>query len=161
MNTNRLLTGADGVGRYPGLIGVKNGYTSNAGYTLIAAARHEGRTLLVTVMNPQSDDGQAVYEEARELLDWGFDAVGGGVRPVGSLLPPSAARPAAAEPTDQATQHQRAEKTGGGRPGETAWPVLAIAGTGSAVLVSGVLATGVLVMVRRRNKQQAGGGEPA
>ncbi|MBA4860773.1 D-alanyl-D-alanine carboxypeptidase [Streptomyces sp. PSKA54] len=162
MNTNRLLTGADGVGRYPGLIGVKNGYTSNAGYTLIAAARHEGRTLLVTVMNPQSDDGQAVYEEARELLDWGFDAVGSGVRPVGSLLPPSAARPAAAaEPTDQATQHQRAEKAGGGRPGETAWPVLAIAGTGSAVLVSGVLATGVLVMVRRRNKQQAGGGEPA
>ncbi|MYS51098.1 D-alanyl-D-alanine carboxypeptidase, partial [Streptomyces sp. SID6013] len=41
MNTNRLLTGAGGVAPYPGLIGVKNGYTSNAGNTLIAAARRD------------------------------------------------------------------------------------------------------------------------
>ncbi|MCI3275490.1 serine hydrolase [Streptomyces sp. 7R015] len=83
-NTNRLLTGADGVQRYPGLIGVKNGYTSNAGNTLVAAARRGGRTLVVTVMNPQAGGGFAVYEEARELLDWGF-AAAGRVAPVGSL----------------------------------------------------------------------------
>jgi D-alanyl-D-alanine carboxypeptidase (penicillin-binding protein 5/6) len=83
-NTNRLLTGADGVAPYPGLIGVKNGYTSNAGNTLVAAARRDGRTLVVTVMNPQAGGGLAVYEEARELLDWGFDAAGR-VDPVGSL----------------------------------------------------------------------------
>ncbi|MFF9345119.1 D-alanyl-D-alanine carboxypeptidase family protein [Streptomyces sp. NPDC014773] len=86
-NTNRLLTGADGVGRYPGLIGIKNGYTSNAGNTLVAAARRGERTLVVSVMNPQSGGGLAVYEEARSLLDWGFEAAGK-VRPVGSLLPP-------------------------------------------------------------------------
>ncbi|MFE5793074.1 D-alanyl-D-alanine carboxypeptidase family protein [Streptomyces sp. NPDC056503] len=86
-NTNRLLTGADGVGRYPGLLGIKNGYTSNAGNTLVAAARRGDRTLVVSVMNPQSGGGLAVYEEARELLDWGFDAADK-VRPVGSLLPP-------------------------------------------------------------------------
>ncbi|WP_411976778.1 D-alanyl-D-alanine carboxypeptidase family protein [Streptomyces sp. ICN988] len=86
MNTNRLLTGADGVAPYPGLIGVKNGYTSNAGNTLIAAARRDGRTLVVTVMNPQEGGGHAVYEEARALLDWGFEA-NGEVDPVGSLLP--------------------------------------------------------------------------
>ncbi|UXY23612.1 D-alanyl-D-alanine carboxypeptidase [Streptomyces cynarae] len=85
-NTNRLLTGADGVERYPGLIGIKNGYTSNAGNTLVAAARHGGRTLVVTVMNPQEGGGLTVYEEARSLLDWGFDAAGR-VAPVGSLLP--------------------------------------------------------------------------
>ncbi|MEU2118471.1 serine hydrolase [Streptomyces sp. NPDC016459] len=85
-NTNRLLTGAGGVARYPGLIGVKNGYTSKAGNTLISAARRGGRTLVVTVMNPQGGGGLAVYEEARELLDWGFEAAGR-VRPVGSLLP--------------------------------------------------------------------------
>ncbi|MFE4308771.1 D-alanyl-D-alanine carboxypeptidase family protein [Streptomyces sp. NPDC056891] len=85
-NTNRLLTGADGVDRYPGLIGIKNGYTSNAGNTLISAARRGDRTLVVTVMNPQSGGGLAVYEEARELLDWGFEAADV-VRPVGSLLP--------------------------------------------------------------------------
>ncbi|MGW1011580.1 D-alanyl-D-alanine carboxypeptidase family protein [Streptomyces termitum] len=88
-NTNRLLTGADGVGRYPGLLGVKNGYTTNAGNTLVVAARQGGRTLVATVMNPQSGGGFAVYEEARSLLDWGF-AASGKVRPVGSLLPPKA-----------------------------------------------------------------------
>lgn len=83
-NTNRLLTGEDGVAPYPGLIGIKNGYTSNAGNTLVAAARRGGRTLVVTVMNPQEGGGFAVYEEARQLLDWGF-AAAGQVDPVGSL----------------------------------------------------------------------------
>ncbi len=85
-NTNRLLTGEDGVEPYPGLIGIKNGYTSNAGNTLIAAARRDGRTLVATVMNPQEGGGHAVYEEARALLDWGFEATGS-VDPVGSLAP--------------------------------------------------------------------------
>ncbi|MHC5908219.1 D-alanyl-D-alanine carboxypeptidase family protein, partial [Streptomyces sp. S6] len=83
-NTNRLLTGEDGVSAYPGLVGVKNGYTTNAGNTLVAAARKGARTLVVTVMNPQAGGGFAVYEEARDLLDWGF-AAAGRVDPVGSL----------------------------------------------------------------------------
>lgn len=83
-NTNRLLTGEDGVTRYPGLIGIKNGYTSDAGNTLVAAAHQGGHTLVVSVLNPQEDDGLTVYEEARALLDWGF-AAGGHVDPVGSL----------------------------------------------------------------------------
>ncbi|MFB7636671.1 D-alanyl-D-alanine carboxypeptidase family protein [Streptomyces sp. NPDC056149] len=73
-NTNRLLVGSHGVTPYDGLIGVKNGYTTHAGNTLVAAARRGGRTLLVTVMNPQSGAENAVYEEARALLDWGFAA---------------------------------------------------------------------------------------
>ncbi|MFC8489636.1 D-alanyl-D-alanine carboxypeptidase family protein [Streptomyces sp. NPDC057235] len=85
-NTNRLLTGENGVDRYPGLIGIKNGYTSNAGNTLVSAAERGDRTLVVSVMNPQEGGGYAVYEEARSLLDWGFEAAGR-VRPVGSLLP--------------------------------------------------------------------------
>ncbi|MGV9289433.1 D-alanyl-D-alanine carboxypeptidase family protein [Streptomyces sp. NPDC003719] len=86
MNTNRLLTGADGVEAYPGLIGIKNGYTRSAGNTLVAAARRSGLTLVVTVMNPQEGGGLAVYEETRSLLDWGFGATGR-VDPVGSLEP--------------------------------------------------------------------------
>ncbi|MFH8623209.1 D-alanyl-D-alanine carboxypeptidase family protein [Streptomyces vietnamensis] len=85
-NTNRLLTGENGVERYPGLLGIKNGYTTNAGNTLVSAARRGGRTLVVSVMNPQEGGGFAVYEEARELLDWGFEAAGR-VQPVGSLAP--------------------------------------------------------------------------
>ncbi|MER6132834.1 serine hydrolase [Streptomyces sp. NPDC001815] len=99
-NTNRLLTGADGVAPYRGLIGIKNGYTSRAGSTLVSAARRGGRTLVVTVMNPQSGSRFAVYEETRSLLDWGFGAAGR-VEPVGSLLPrpvPRAAPAPAAAP---------------------------------------------------------------
>lgn len=98
-NTNKLLTGAGGVQRYPGLVGIKNGYTTNAGNTLVAAARHGDRTLLATVMNPRSGASQAVYEEARSLLDWGFEAAPA-VTPVGSLepsRPPSPPRRAAQE----------------------------------------------------------------
>ncbi|WTT97234.1 serine hydrolase [Streptomyces sp. NBC_00076] len=100
-NTNRLLSGANGVRPYPGLIGVKNGYTSHAGNTLVAAARRDGRTLVVTVLNPQSGGRFAVYEETRALLDWGF-AAAGRVDPVGSLDAlrarprPAAGAPAAA-----------------------------------------------------------------
>ncbi|MGW0208428.1 D-alanyl-D-alanine carboxypeptidase family protein, partial [Streptomyces sp. NPDC003233] len=101
-NTNRLLTGQSGVKKYPGLIGIKNGYTTKAGNTLVAAARHGSRTLVVTVMNPQEGGGLAVYQEARELLDWGF-AAAGRVDPVGSLdglrvtsRPVSKAKPVAA-----------------------------------------------------------------
>ncbi|MDQ1040648.1 D-alanyl-D-alanine carboxypeptidase (penicillin-binding protein 5/6) [Streptomyces sp. V3I8] len=101
-NTNRLLTGADGVAPYPGLIGIKNGSTSRAGSTLVAAARRDGHTLVVTVMDPRAGGRFAVYEEARSLLDWGFAALGR-VEPVGSLLPRPVARaapgPAAPTPT--------------------------------------------------------------
>lgn len=74
VNTNHLLTGADGVGWYPGLIGVKNGYTTKAGNTVVVAAHDGDRTLIVTVMNPQSGKPQAIYNEAGYLLDWGFAA---------------------------------------------------------------------------------------
>lgn len=83
-NTNRLLVGSHGLSRYPGMIGVKNGYTSKAGNTLIAAARQNGRTLLVTVLNPQSTEYNAVYKEAASLLDWGFSTAGN-AQPVGTL----------------------------------------------------------------------------
>ncbi|MFD3731847.1 D-alanyl-D-alanine carboxypeptidase family protein [Streptomyces sp. NPDC058632] len=101
-NTNRLLTGSDGVERYPGIVGIKNGYTSGAGHTLVAAARRDGRTLVVTVLNPRWGGAHAVYEEARTLLDWGFEA-SGRVDAVGSLdalrvtsLPGPEAQPAPA-----------------------------------------------------------------
>ncbi|MEV4949039.1 serine hydrolase [Streptomyces sp. NPDC053755] len=118
-NTNRLLTGADGVARYPGLIGIKNGYTSGAGNTLIAAARRGSRTLVVSVMNPRSG-GRAVYEEARSLLDWGFDAADR-VRPVGSLVPePLRARRSPAPETGEAAAAGRPAAGAQKGPGQEA-----------------------------------------
>ncbi|MEU5685875.1 D-alanyl-D-alanine carboxypeptidase [Streptomyces venezuelae] len=137
-NTNRLLTGADGVTAYPGLLGVKNGYTSHAGSTLISAAQRGGRTLVVTVMNPQTGGGRAVYEEARSLLDWGF-AAAGKVQPVGSLVPPEESRPApspahAGGQTDLAVQ-----------PDDSEWPAVLLVAAGSAVILAGCV-----MAVRRR-----------
>jgi D-alanyl-D-alanine carboxypeptidase (penicillin-binding protein 5/6) len=127
-NTNRLLTGADGVARYRGLIGVKNGYTGEAGHTLVAAARRNGRTLVVTVMNPRSGGGHAVYEEARALLDWGF-AAAGRVDPVGSLDARRAgAMPGA--PPEPAAGAAAARRHGPGRP--VPWTVAAAALLGGA-----------------------------
>ncbi|MGW0733993.1 D-alanyl-D-alanine carboxypeptidase family protein [Streptomyces sp. NPDC002851] len=138
-NTNRLLTGADGVERYPGIIGIKNGYTSGAGHTLVAAAERAGRTLVVSVMNPQKGGGQAVYEEARKLLDWGFEAAGR-VRPVGSLVPPQPQATAGAGPdvAQAATAHSD----------RAPW---AVAG-GAAAAGALALAVGAFALFRRRSR---------
>ncbi|MFI2642272.1 D-alanyl-D-alanine carboxypeptidase family protein [Streptomyces sp. NPDC018610] len=152
-NTNRLLTGADGVAPYPGLIGIKNGYTSNAGNTLVAAAHRGGRTLIVTLMNPQEGDGFEVYEEARQLLDWGFDA-SGHVDPVGSLdaLRPvahAAAAPAAApSPVPVA-----AAKAGSA----SEWSASDWSETGAIAGAVGLGAGAVLVGLRRRRSRHGRG----
>ncbi|MFI6079844.1 D-alanyl-D-alanine carboxypeptidase family protein [Streptomyces sp. NPDC051217] len=135
-NTNKLLTGSGGVERYPGLIGVKNGYTTNAGNTLVAAARRGDRTLLVTVMNPRSGASQAVYEEARTLLDWGF-AAAPAVTPVGSLVPP---RPPS--PPRQAAEEEKQGPVA--RAGRAAGPEADAAG-GARVAEAGRLAAATRV----------------
>ncbi|GAA0586261.1 DUF5136 domain-containing protein [Streptomyces crystallinus] len=94
-NTNRLLTGDNGLTPYKGIAGVKNGNTTNAGATFTGVAERDGRVLLVTVMNPDPSEGQAVYKEAARLLDWGF-AAAGKVTPVGELVPPKSAVPSGA-----------------------------------------------------------------
>ncbi|MBV2352934.1 serine hydrolase [Streptomyces sp. J2-1] len=142
-NTNRLLTGEDGVARYPGLIGIKNGYTSNAGNTLVVAAHRGGRTLVATVMNPQEGGGLAVYEEARALLDWGF-AAAGQVDPVGSL---DALRPAAPKPTASAAPVAAATSP----PEDSGWSPAAVAGF--AVLGAGAVA---LTLRAKGNRAERG-----
>ena len=77
MNHNRgFLTS------YPGAIGLKTGFTDQAGRTLITAARRDGRTLIAVVMGTWDDTGWAGY-----LLDQGFAGTAtGGATPV--TLPP-------------------------------------------------------------------------
>lgn len=130
-NTNRLLTGADDVAPYRGLVGIKNGYTSHAGHTLVAAARRDGRTLVVTVMNPREGGGHAVYEEARELLDWGF-AAAGRVDPVGSL-DALRARPLTGPEAETGTTTAAGDRDDG-RGGRAAWVIAGAALLGGAVV---------------------------
>lgn len=138
-NTNRLLSGIEGVAKYPGLIGGKNGYTTNAGNTLAEAAQRDGHTLVVTVMNPQENKRDEVYTEMRQLLDWGFTAVGRAT-PVGTL--------------DQALPSAPADGKGGSATGAAAGSsdsglgALGWTGIGAAVVVAG--GAGVLFLTRRR-----------
>ena len=74
---NRLL------GKYPGMIGVKNGYTSLAHHTFVGAAERNGRTLVVSVF----DAGTDIYQQTAKLLDWGF-AVPATAAGVDQLVPP-------------------------------------------------------------------------
>lgn len=82
-NHNALLE------RYPGAIGVKNGYTTGARHTFIGAATRGGRTLLVTQMG-----GVVVpsWQPTAALLDWAF-ANADQLSPVGRLVAPGAPQP--------------------------------------------------------------------
>jgi len=145
-NTNRLITGDTGVEPYKGIAGVKNGYTTHAGNTFTGIAERDGKVLLVTVMNPSSEESHAVYKEAAGLLDWGFSA-SGKVTPVGELVPPrSAVAAKGSEPAAGAGRIEQKKHTA----------AAATAGTGgvrTALSVTGVLlvllAAGVFLVNRR------------
>src|SRR5207249_3263884 len=57
---------------YPGAIGGKTGYTSAAGYCLMAAAERHGRGLVAVVLGEPSTF--ASFDDAAALLDYGFHA---------------------------------------------------------------------------------------
>ncbi|WP_256331191.1 MULTISPECIES: D-alanyl-D-alanine carboxypeptidase family protein [unclassified Streptomyces] len=151
-NTNRILVGSHGLSRYPGIIGVKNGYTSKAGNTLIAAARRNGRTLLVTVLNPQSNETNAVYKEAGSLLDWGFDTAGK-TQPVGTLHAVRTAYDGDAPLHPVAAEVTTATARGG--PPRNSTLVLGAGGAGVAALGLGAL-LGRWRQARRRRRQGEG-----
>ncbi len=60
-NLNLLLS------NLPGAIGVKTGFTTDAGQTIVAAADRDGRRLVASVLH--SED---LYVDAAALLDWAF-----------------------------------------------------------------------------------------
>lgn len=63
-NTNKMLKS------YAGMIGLKTGYISEAGFCIAAAAERDGMTLIATVMGaPTKEDRTA---DAAALLDYGF-----------------------------------------------------------------------------------------
>jgi serine-type D-Ala-D-Ala carboxypeptidase (penicillin-binding protein 5/6) len=85
-NQNRLLNS------YAGAIGLKTGYTTEAGHTLVAAAERDGTRLVVTVLQA---DGRG-EPAAAALLDWGF-AAADAAEPVGLLVTPEEIAAAAAQ----------------------------------------------------------------
>ena len=66
LNTNLLL------GKYPGAIGIKTGYTTAAGECLLFEATHGKRTLIGVVLDSAPTKTGAVFTDAARLLNWGF-----------------------------------------------------------------------------------------
>jgi D-alanyl-D-alanine carboxypeptidase (penicillin-binding protein 5/6) len=62
--TNLLL------GLYPGTLGIKTGYTVEAGYCLVFAASNAGHHLIGVILNTKTPDERVT--DAHMLLDWGF-----------------------------------------------------------------------------------------
>jgi serine-type D-Ala-D-Ala carboxypeptidase (penicillin-binding protein 5/6) len=61
INHNKLLW------RYPGTVGVKTGYTDDAGHTLVTAVRRNGTTLVAAALASPNPYGETIA-----LFDWGF-----------------------------------------------------------------------------------------
>jgi D-alanyl-D-alanine carboxypeptidase len=66
-NTNALLS------TYDGCIGIKTGYTRQAGNCLASAATRDGRTLFLVLLNSRSMRSR--FTESAILLDYGFSVM--------------------------------------------------------------------------------------
>jgi D-alanyl-D-alanine carboxypeptidase len=135
-----------GWGRDPGALGIKTGYTTKAGSTIVAAQRRRGRTLVAVVLG-----SKRMYDDVRALLGHGFKVkptVGAevlGVRPDPPNDAPAPTLPPAAERfTDRvkATPSPLVERLG---PRVLAAPLPLAAVAGAVCLL-----LGALVLVRRR-----------
>ncbi|WP_314224087.1 D-alanyl-D-alanine carboxypeptidase family protein [Streptomyces zaehneri] len=154
-NTDRLLSGTYGVTPYPGMIGVKNGFTSNAGNTFTGAATRAGRTLVVTVLHPKSGHN-AVYEEAAALLDWGF-AQGSSARAVGTLVEAlSEGGTRASGSSAGKAPHAGSEASAADGAGPEGWGAL-----GGAAGAVALLAGGAYALRRRRSRGSAEAAPPS
>ena len=69
-NTNLLLPGSGYGYSYEYATGIKTGYTSQAGYCLVASAEKDGLRLLSVVLGAGSEAGRVL--SSRNLLQWGY-----------------------------------------------------------------------------------------
>ena len=150
-NQNPLLNPIDGREPYEGAIGLKTGWTTEAGKTFIGAARRGETTLVVTLMNFSG----STYDAAAPLLDWGFANIDA-VTPVGYLVDPvppieeTPATPAPAPPVGQAEQVD-AGLDAAGSPGDPEVSALqtaaAVSSNGWAWGLLAAMIIGVLLVV--------------
>jgi D-alanyl-D-alanine carboxypeptidase (penicillin-binding protein 5/6) len=147
-STFELWTQQKFVVNYDGAVGIKNGYTTKAGNTLIAAATRGDRTIVVSLMRSQG----TAWESAAALSDWAFHNAAK-VTPVGTLVEPGTVRAAPgslAQPGGEATSAPGAIASGplDGR----ASPASAGQGAGAKTIAAVLVLTlgGAVVALRAR-----------
>ena len=70
-NSNRMLRQEETY-FYPYTIGIKTGFTNEAGHVLVSCAEKDGHKILAVVLNTNANTLTASAEESKKLLDWGF-----------------------------------------------------------------------------------------
>jgi serine-type D-Ala-D-Ala carboxypeptidase (penicillin-binding protein 5/6) len=65
-NTNDLVSS------YPGAVGIKTGYTDDAGHCLLFEAVRNGRALIGVVLDSPATGVDAGAQDAARMLNWGF-----------------------------------------------------------------------------------------
>lgn len=71
-NSNRLILN-DELFYYAPAIGMKTGYTPDAGHCLVSAANKDGHTLVAVILNTYEDTAEASAKESKKLLEWGYE----------------------------------------------------------------------------------------
>lgn len=105
-NTNRLL-----MSKFRGVIGVKTGYTTNAGRTYIGAAERKGTTIIVSMMGIT----EPTVDAARKALAWGLRNHAK-VTPIGTLVDPITTVAASPTPSPSASMQLAALDTVSSEP---------------------------------------------
>lgn len=138
----QISTDNEVVADYPGTLGAKNGFTSDASHTFVAAAERDGHRIVTALMHGPVQ----LSTQATQLLNYGFDL--GTVAPIGRLVPeqppappnvPAPPQPGAGPP-QPAARPNRLDRLSG--------PLTGL-GTAAAVLVS------VILVIRRRRATAA------
>jgi serine-type D-Ala-D-Ala carboxypeptidase (penicillin-binding protein 5/6) len=62
----------DLIGSYQGALGIKDGYTDDAGHCLLFEATRNGRTLIGVVLGSPPSGVAAGAQDAARMLNWGF-----------------------------------------------------------------------------------------
>ena len=60
------------IGSYQGAVGIKTGYTDDAGHCLLFEAARNGRTLIGVVLDSPATGPAAGAHDAKQMLNWGF-----------------------------------------------------------------------------------------
>jgi D-alanyl-D-alanine carboxypeptidase (penicillin-binding protein 5/6) len=141
-NHNKLL------GKYKGMLGVKNGYTTKALGSFVGAARRDGHTIIAVIMHHPG----GFWEEVAGLLDWGF-AARGKATPVGELVGPVVPKPKKPTPSPGAVRPSTSAPPAAAAGGQSAVPRVAalVAGAG---LAGGAALIAYGVVRRRRGRDE-------
>jgi D-alanyl-D-alanine carboxypeptidase (penicillin-binding protein 5/6) len=70
--TYSVTTSNELIGQYPGILGIKTGFTNAAGHTLLFEAERNGRVLIGDVLGSPPTGAGAGAQDAAKVLTWAF-----------------------------------------------------------------------------------------